>query len=159
MSVGLVGSEMCIRDSPKPSAPTSAVAIAVVMPINSPFLLISAPPLDPLVIGGSSGGALINKNGELIGITTAIATADVGAEGLGFAVPINLALNIAEDLIKDGKILHAFLGILGAQHFDTADDGARIFSGVYIQELYGPGGELFAIGKAGAQPGLSLIHI
>ena len=56
-------------------------------------------------------------------------------------------------MIKDGKILHAFLGILGAQHFDTAEDGARIFSGVYIQELYGPGGELFAIGKAGAQPG------
>ena len=108
---------------------------------------------DAPITRGSSGGALINKNGELIGITTAIATADVGAEGLGFAVPINLALNIAEDLIKDGKILHAFLGILGAQHFDTAEDGARIFSGVYIQELYGPGGELFAIGKAGAQPG------
>ena len=97
--------------------------------------------------------SLINKNGELIGITTAIATADVGAEGLGFAVPVNLALNIAEDLINDGKILHAFLGILGAQHFETADDGARVFSGVYIQELYGPGGEVFAIGKAGALPG------
>ena len=108
---------------------------------------------DAPITRGSSGGALINNDGELIGITTAIATADVGAEGLGFAVPINLALNIAEDLIKDGKILHAFLGILGAQHFDTAEDGARIFSGVYIQELYGPGGELFAIGKAGAQPG------
>ena len=108
---------------------------------------------DAPITRGSSGGALINKNGELIGITTAIATADVGAEGLGFAVPINLALNIAEDLIKDGEILHAFLGILGAQHFEMAEDGARIFSGVYIQELYGPGGELFAIGKAGAQPG------
>ena len=108
---------------------------------------------DAPITRGSSGGALINKNGELIGITTAIATADVGAEGLGFAVPINLALGIAEDLISDGKILHAFLGILGAQHFETADDGARVFSGVYIQELYGPGGEIFAIGKAGALPG------
>ena len=108
---------------------------------------------DAPITRGSSGGALINKNGELIGITTAIATADVGAEGLGFAVPVNLALNIAEGLIKDGKILHAFLGILGAQHFDIAEDGARVFSGVFIQELYGPGGEIFAIGKAGAQPG------
>ena len=108
---------------------------------------------DAPITRGSSGGALINKNGELIGITTAIATADVGAEGLGFAVPVNLALNIAEDLISDGKILHAFLGILGAQHFETAEDGARVFSGVYIQELYGPGGEVFAIGKAGANPG------
>ena len=108
---------------------------------------------DAPITRGSSGGALINKNGELIGITTAIATADVGAEGLGFAVPVNLALNIAEGLIKDGKIFHAFLGILGAQHFDIAEDGARVFSGVFIQELYGPGGEIFAIGKAGAQPG------
>ena len=108
---------------------------------------------DAPITRGSSGGALINKNGELIGITTAIATADVGAEGLGFAVPINLALGIAKDLISDGKILHAFLGILGAQHFETAADGARVFSGVYIQELYGPGGEIFAIGKAGALPG------
>ena len=108
---------------------------------------------DAPITRGSSGGALINKNGELIGITTAIATADVGAEGLGFAVPVNLALNIAEGLIKDGKILHAFLGILGAQHFDIAEDGARVFSGVFIQELYGPGGEIFAIGKAGALPG------
>ena len=108
---------------------------------------------DAPITRGSSGGALINKNGELIGITTAIATADVGAEGLGFAVPVNLALNIAEDLISDGKILHAFLGILGAQHFETAADGARVFSGVFIQELYGPGGETFAIGKAGALPG------
>ena len=56
-------------------------------------------------------------------------------------------------MISDGKILHAFLGILGAQHFETAEDGARVFSGVYIQELYGPGGEVFAIGKAGAIPG------
>ena len=108
---------------------------------------------DAPITRGSSGGALINKNGELIGITTAIATADVGAEGLGFAVPVNLALGIAEDLISDGKILHAFLGILGAQHFETAADGARVFSGVFIQELYGPGGAIFAIGKAGALPG------
>ena len=108
---------------------------------------------DAPITRGSSGGALINKNGELIGITTAIATADVGAEGLGFAVPVNLALGIAKDLISDGKILHAFLGILGAQHFETAADGARVFSGVLIQELYGPGGETFAIGKAGALPG------
>ena len=108
---------------------------------------------DAPITRGSSGGALINNNGELIRITTAIATADVGAEGLGFAVPINLALSIADDLLKEGQIFHAFLGILGAQHFETAEDGARVFSGVYIQELYGPTNDMFAIGKAGALPG------
>ena len=108
---------------------------------------------DAPITRGSSGGALINNSGELIGITTAIATADVGAEGLGFAVPINLALSIADDLIKEGQVFHAFLGILGSQHFETAADGARVFSGVYIQELYGPTNDMFAIGKAGALPG------
>ena len=121
--------------------------------MNSGVTLFGLIQTDAPITRGSSGGALINNNGELIGITTAIATADVGAEGIGFAVPVNLALGIADDLLKDGRILHAFLGILGAQHFDTADDGARIFSGVLIQELYGPGNEVFAIGKAGASAG------
>ena len=121
--------------------------------MNSGVTLFGLIQTDAPITRGSSGGALINSNGELIGITTAIATADVGAEGLGFAVPVNLALGIADDLLKDGNILHAFLGILGAQHFDIADDGARVFSGVIIQELYGPGNEVFAIGKAGALPG------
>ena len=121
--------------------------------MNSGVTLFGLIQTDAPITRGSSGGALLNNNGELIGITTAIATADVGAEGLGFAVPVNLALGIVDDLLKDGQILHAFLGILGAQHFDTADDGARVFSGVFIQELYGPGGDEFAIGKAGAIPG------
>ena len=121
--------------------------------MNSGVTLFGLIQTDAPITRGSSGGALINSNGELIGITTAIATADVGAEGLGFAVPVNLALGIADDLLKDGQILHAFLGILGAQHFDTAEDGARVFSGVIIQELYGPGNEVFAVGKAGALAG------
>ena len=121
--------------------------------MNSGVTLFGLIQTDAPITRGSSGGALINNNGELIGITTAIATADVGAEGLGFAVPVNLALGIADDLLKEGRILHAFLGILGAQHFDTAEDGARVFSGVITQELYGPGNEVFAIGKAGALAG------
>ena len=121
--------------------------------IGSGVTLFGLIQTDAPITRGSSGGALINNNGELIGITTAIATADVGAEGLGFAVPINLALSIADDLIKEGQVFHAFLGILGSQHFETAADGARVFSGVYIQELYGPTNDMFAIGKAGALPG------
>ena len=121
--------------------------------MNSGVTLFGLIQTDAPITRGSSGGALINSNGELIGITTAIATADVGAEGLGFAVPVNLALGIADDLLKEGRILHAFLGILGAQHFETVEDGARVFSGVIIQELYGPGNEVFAIGKAGALAG------
>ena len=121
--------------------------------INTGVTLFGLIQTDAPITRGSSGGALLNQNGELIGITTAIATADVGAEGLGFAVPINLAMSIVKDILDDGKVLHAFLGILGAQYFEVADDGARIFSGVLIQELYGPADDIYAIGKAGALPG------
>ena len=121
--------------------------------MNNAVTLFGLIQTDAPITRGSSGGALLNQNGELIGITTAIATADVGAEGLGFAVPINLALGIVEDILDDGKVLHAFLGILGAQYFEVADDGARIFSGVVIEELYGPADDIYAIGKAGALSG------
>ncbi len=121
--------------------------------MNTGVTLFGLIQTDAPITRGSSGGALLNQNGELIGITTAIATADVGAEGLGFAVPINLAMSIVKDILDDGKVLHAFLGILGAQYFEVADDGARIFSGVLIQELYGPADDIYAIGKAGALPG------
>ena len=121
--------------------------------MNNAVTLFGLIQTDAPITRGSSGGALLNQKGELIGITTAIATADVGAEGLGFAVPINLALGIVEDILDDGKVLHAFLGILGAQYFEVADDGARIFSGVLIEELYGPANDIYAIGKAGALPG------
>ena len=121
--------------------------------MNDAVTLFGLIQTDAPITRGSSGGALLNEKGELIGITTAIATADVGAEGLGFAVPINLALGIVEDILDDGKVLHAFLGILGAQYFEVADDGARIFSGVVIEELYGPANDIYAIGKAGALPG------
>ena len=121
--------------------------------MNTGVTLFGLIQTDAPITRGSSGGALLNQNGELIGITTAIATADVGAEGLGFAVPINLAMSIVKDILDDGKVLHAFLGILGAQYFEVADDGARIFSGVLIQELYGPADDIYAIGKAGSLPG------
>ena len=121
--------------------------------MNNAVTLFGLIQTDAPITRGSSGGALLNSDGELIGITTAIATADVGAEGLGFAVPVNLALGIVEDILDDGKVFHAFLGILGAQYFEVADDGARIFSGVLIEELYGPANDIYAIGKAGALPG------
>ena len=108
---------------------------------------------DAPITKGSSGGALLNNNGELIGITTAIALSDIGAEGLGFAIPIDLVLSISKNLIEDGAVYHSFLGIFGSQNFGVANDGARVFDGVMIEELYGPANDIYAIGKAGALPG------
>lgn len=68
---------------------------------------------DAPITRGSSGGALLNSSAHLIGITTAIAVSDVGAEGLGFAIPIDMAIGVANDLIEDGEVNHAMLGITG----------------------------------------------
>lgn len=64
---------------------------------------------DALINPGNSGGPLININGELIGINTAIARQ---AQGIGFSIPIDTAKRVVADLIRYGKVRHAFLGIV-----------------------------------------------
>jgi S1-C subfamily serine protease len=89
---------------------------------------------DAPIAPGSSGGALVDGSGRLIGITTAIAVSDVGAEGLGFAVPVEIATGVANDLIETGEVRHALLGIVG----DTAwaqQDGAEFPVGVLVDDV------------------------
>src|SRR5215470_17387951 len=65
-------------------------------------------PINP----GNSGGALINDRGELVGINTAIIThGSGGSQGIGFAVPSNLARTVLEEILKNGKVTRAYMGI------------------------------------------------
>lgn len=98
---------------------------------------------------GSSGGALLDANGDLIGITTALAASDVGAEGLGFAVPVAVVAQIATDLIETGDVAHAYLGIQGIDATAGIEDGATIPVGAVITRL----ADNSAIGDAGARTG------
>lgn len=66
---------------------------------------------DAAINPGNSGGALINLDGELVGINTAIASRSGGSQGIGFAIPINMARNVMEALITDGRVARGFLGI------------------------------------------------
>ncbi|MGD1853229.1 MAG: HhoA/HhoB/HtrA family serine endopeptidase [Leptolyngbyaceae cyanobacterium] len=63
---------------------------------------------DAAINPGNSGGPLLNERGEVIGINTAIIG---GAQGLGFAIPINSAQRLAKELIEKGRVDHAYLGI------------------------------------------------
>lgn len=89
---------------------------------------------DAPIAPGSSGGALVDASGRLIGITTAIAVSNVGAEGLGFAVPIDIAIGVANDLIETGEVRHALLGIVGETAW-AAEGGAEFPVGVLINEV------------------------
>lgn len=66
---------------------------------------------DAAINPGNSGGALINLDGELIGINTAIASRSGGSQGIGFAIPINMVKNVMKDLIEDGRVARGYLGI------------------------------------------------
>lgn len=66
---------------------------------------------DAAINPGNSGGPLVNLNGEVIGINTAIATRTGGYMGIGFAIPINMAKDIMDQLIKTGKVVRGWLGV------------------------------------------------
>lgn len=66
---------------------------------------------DAAINPGNSGGALINLRGELVGINSAIFSQSGGYQGIGFAIPINMAKKISADLIRDGKVTRGWLGV------------------------------------------------
>jgi serine protease Do len=66
---------------------------------------------DAAINPGNSGGALIDAEGRLIGINTAILSRTGGNNGIGFAVPVNLARNVMEQLIENGRVVRGFLGV------------------------------------------------
>jgi S1-C subfamily serine protease len=76
---------------------------------------------DAAINAGNSGGALVNTNGELVGINTAILTQDVATEGIGFAIPVDLVRGVVEELKKNGRVIRGYLGLLP----DDLTDGQR----------------------------------
>jgi S1-C subfamily serine protease len=90
---------------------------------------------DAPITRGSSGGALVDAAGRLIGITTAIGVSDVGAEGLGFAIPVELVAVITDQLAETGAASHPFIGIKGTTFFRQQVDGATVPAGVEVAEV------------------------
>lgn len=66
---------------------------------------------DAAINPGNSGGPLVNLRGEIIGMNTAIASQSGGGEGVGFAIPSNIVLNIAKQLIEKGYVTRGYLGV------------------------------------------------
>lgn len=92
---------------------------------------------DAAINPGNSGGALVNLNGEVIGVNTAIATSNRSFIGYGFAVPIDLAKKVMDDIVAHGKVKRGYIGIgLGSVDAGTAEAfGLDRPQGVLITEV------------------------
>ena len=89
---------------------------------------------DAAINSGNSGGALVNADGELIGINT-LKMSGTGIEAMGFAIPINSTLDITEQLISTGKVSRPYIGISG---IDVTEAYSRYYNlpvGVYVAEI------------------------
>ena len=122
------------------------------MPSNSrEFKIESFIQTDAAVNPGNSGGALVNKEGELVGINTAIVSTTGSYTGYSFAVPSNIVQKVVSDLIDFGSVKRAMLGITGG----TIDDRVakeyklNVSEGVYVSEVVKGG----AADKAGIKSG------
>ena len=91
---------------------------------------------DAPIAPGSSGGALVDARGAVIGVTTAIAITEVGAEGLGFATPIDIARDVAEQLITTGRVVHVWLGIEGHDLEEERATSLGIDSGALVRKVH-----------------------
>ena len=108
------------------------------MPDNSgEFKIESFIQTDAAVNPGNSGGALVNKKGELVGINTAIVSQTGAYSGYSFAVPVNIVKRVAQDLMDFGSVKRAVLGIsMGSVDKKFADEmKLSDVSGVYINEV------------------------
>ena len=95
---------------------TAGIVSGVQREINAPngFTIRDAIQTDAPINPGNSGGPLLDAAGRVIGVNSQIESSSGGNVGIGFAVPINTAREIAQQLIEDGEVQHAFVGISGA---------------------------------------------
>ena len=97
--------------------------------------LIDMVQTDAPIAPGSSGGALLDAYGKVIGITTAVAMTDTGAEGFGFATPIDAARNAADQLITTGKVVTVWLGVEGSDVDGATALDLKLDGGAVIEKV------------------------
>ncbi len=97
---------------------------------------------DATIEAGSSGGALFDADGQLVGITTAVVSTDGTAGGLSFAIPADQVVRVVDQLIANGQVIHAWMGVEGdagasqpARVIDVVDTGPAARSGLSEDDI------------------------
>ena len=112
---------------------------------------------DAAINPGNSGGALVNLRGELVGVNTAIFSRSGGSQGIGFAIPAQLAADVMRQIIEQGRVVRGWLGIEARDLTPeiAASQGFENVQGVVVTNLLRDG----PAHLAGLQPGDLLTHI
>jgi len=111
---------------------------------------------DAAINFGNSGGALIDTSGALVGINTAIVAKNLGVEGIGFAIPVNLVRGVLDDIVAQGRVIRGWIGIVPEDVTDAqATQLGLPRGGVVISNLYVNS----PAQQAGLQPGDILVTI
>ncbi len=103
---------------------------------------------DAAINSGNSGGALVNSNGEVIGINTLKLSGD-GVEGLGFAIPMNIAKPVYDQLVEYQKVKRPYIGITGQDLTEQLAEANNLVVGIYVKAV----DDFSAAEKAGIKPG------
>jgi serine protease Do len=92
---------------------------------------------DAAINPGNSGGPLVNLHGEVIGLNSAIAGRSGGSQGVGFAIPVNLAKMVKESILTDGRVVRGWLGIYLGELTDELREAFKIDAdqGVLVQQV------------------------
>lgn len=112
---------------------------------------------DAVINRGNSGGALVNTNGELIGINSVIMSHTGSYEGYGFAVPVSIVKKVIDDLLKYGKVQRAFIGVTfrPLDNEFVQQNEIDVNRGIYVDEVLEGG----AADEAGVEQGDIITHI
>lgn len=89
---------------------------------------------DCAINSGNSGGALVNSNGQVIGINT-LKLSGTGIEGVGFAIPINDTIDVFRQLIEYGKVLRPYIGISGSNLTESIAQRYNLPVGIYVENI------------------------
>ncbi len=102
---------------------------------NATTVLYGMLQTDAPITQGSSGGALVDGEGRLVGITTAVGVSDVGIEGIGFATPIEIVTRVADEIIATGSASSPYLGIWPEPSLADTADGGSIPQGILVTQV------------------------
>ncbi|WP_432404317.1 S1C family serine protease [Wukongibacter sp. M2B1] len=140
-----------------PMGYNNTVTVGVISALNRELRLpdkkLELVQTDAAINPGNSGGALVNSRGEVIGINT-VKIADTKVEGIGFAIPINSAKPIINELVNSGSVSRPYLGILGKDIDEDISELYELPIGIYIADVV----ENSAADKAGIRKGDVIIE-